>query len=519
MRVAILHHHFNRGGVTQVVANHLRALAATADTRSPPQIALLYGGRHDGAPSELLDGLPGLEITRHIVPELEYDASPRADGPRLTAKIADTLTALGWSPDETVLHIHNHSLGKSASLAPAICELAARGYGLLLQIHDFAEDFRPDNYRLLLSAHGPTPAELDAVLYPQAPHVHYAVLNGRDRGVLANLGVPDDCLHDLPNPVVASGTLPAHEEAKQQFAGRFDVDPDRPLLVYPVRGIRRKNLGEMLLLSTMTGQQATLAVTLAPLNPTERASYDAWHRLADELALSCRFDVGSDTGLPYLDNLAAADQLLTTSVAEGFGMVFLETWLNGRSLVGRDLLEITADFTGAGVRFERLYEELRIPLEVIGGRDPLFAALQELYEGLYSAYQFPAAPDNACRASLEPLLTDDAVDFAACPVALQERAIRAAHTSAVVRQQMHDLNPGLRDALTANSESQQPLIEHNANVVRDKYSLARCAERLHALYGKVLASPRAAQVAAPAKPGGVLFSFLNSARMCPVRFE
>ena len=47
--------------------------------------------------------------------------------------------------------------------------------------------------------------------------------------------------------------------------------------------------------------------------------------------------MGAPGGLEFFENLAAADAVATTSLAEGFGMVFLEAWLAGRPLVGRDL--------------------------------------------------------------------------------------------------------------------------------------------------------------------------------------
>ena len=42
--------------------------------------------------------------------------------------------------------------------------------------------------------------------------------------------------------------------------------------------------------------------------------------------------------------MASAHRLVTTSVAEGFGLAFLEPWLFGKGLLGRNLPEITVDF-------------------------------------------------------------------------------------------------------------------------------------------------------------------------------
>ena len=69
-----------------------------------------------------------------------------------SSTLVDNLTnaakqALGGQPD--VWHIHNHSLGKHPSLCATVNRLAAEGTGILLHIHDFAEDGRPTNHQLL----------------------------------------------------------------------------------------------------------------------------------------------------------------------------------------------------------------------------------------------------------------------------------------------------------------------------------------------------------------------------------
>ncbi len=60
--------------------------------------------------------------------------------------------------------------------------------------------------------------------------------------------------------------------------------------------------------------------------------------------------------------IAKADALITTSVAEGFGLAFLEPWLASKPLVGRNLPEITADFAEHGLDLSALYNCLPVPL-------------------------------------------------------------------------------------------------------------------------------------------------------------
>src|SRR5690606_30547260 len=100
-------------------------------------------------------------------------------------------------------------------------------------------------------------------------------------------------LHVLPNPAAEFAQLPSPDEARERVFRALGLPPAARLVVYPVRGIRRKNLGEMLLLSALAPEGTYFAVTLRPKNPVEAASFDRWRLLAESLGLPCRFDIGS----------------------------------------------------------------------------------------------------------------------------------------------------------------------------------------------------------------------------------
>jgi hypothetical protein len=50
MLIAIVHYHLRSGGVTQVIANHLRALQLQAGDLDQLRVVILHGGRQDGWP-------------------------------------------------------------------------------------------------------------------------------------------------------------------------------------------------------------------------------------------------------------------------------------------------------------------------------------------------------------------------------------------------------------------------------------------------------------------------------------
>ena len=147
MKLVILHYHLHSGGVTRVIENHLRALNVNGSTGDPLRLLVLHGGRMDGWPLDLESQLPRIDLKLCPIAGLDYDALSAADQPSLSQNLRSCLNRHNFSPAETLLHIHNHSLGKNAAFPRAMFQLAKEGYRLLLQIHDFAEDFRPANYR------------------------------------------------------------------------------------------------------------------------------------------------------------------------------------------------------------------------------------------------------------------------------------------------------------------------------------------------------------------------------------
>jgi len=516
MLIAIVHYHLNRGGVTQVIASHLGALQRLAADDGPVRVVVLHGGRSVGWP-ERVPNAATLDYTVRVVPGLDYDDGSGCGPRELAERLRRALSESGGTPDSSLVHVHNHSLGKNVALPRALAELADAGWPLVLQIHDFAEDFRPQNYqRLRAETQCRDAAHWSATLYPQAGHVHYAVLNQRDARILTAAGADSARVHFLPNPVGDLGPLPPREPARRELARRFGVPTERPLLLYPVRGIRRKNLGEALLWSAVAGGAWHLGITLAPLNPVECPSYDRWKTLAASLGLPVAFETGGGAGLAYLDNLAAADRMLTTSVAEGFGLVFLEAWLAGRMLVGRDLPEITADFRASGVQLEGLRPRLDVPLEWIGA-DAWRHDIEQRYAATLAQFGRSLPPAARFRRELDGLVVDGLVDFGSLIWLHQQQVIGQVADSDLRRRRLRSRNPWLEDALRTDG-GHGPEVEQNAATVRRGYSLEACGQRLARLYRAVVASDRTARPQ-PLDGERILDQFLSLARFQPIRVE
>jgi len=510
MNLAILHYHLNRGGVTRVIENHLASLDAVLEEARPWPAALLFGGRREGFREELPEQLRSIRLSLEEVPALDYDdqlePGEERDPDELYGQLTAALDRLQFSPRQTLLHFHNHALGKNRHLPAVIPRLAEAGYAVLLQIHDFPEDFRPGNYgRIEKTAAGP---------YPQASNIHYAVLNGRDEGILLTAGVARERLHRLPNPVPAVDRLLAKADARRRLAERFAVEEDHRFVLYPVRAIRRKNVGEALLYSRLCPPDMVLGLTLPPLNPAEVPIYESWKRLAAELDLPCVFEVGAPGGLTFAENLAAADLILTTSLAEGFGMVFLESWQAGRPLLGRDLPEITCDFTKWGIRLDRLRPQLHVPLEWVGA-EAFRRTMTDVYRRTLRAYGREEPADLARR--IAEKTAGGWVDFGDLDEGLQHQVLQIVCDSEAATRRLLEHNRWLETSFETRHDEEAETIRHNVETITRHFSLVPSGRRLRDLYRRVSASPRGERPQPLPHRERILDRFLDFDRFRPIR--
>ncbi|MEO0414246.1 MAG: hypothetical protein AAF226_04740 [Verrucomicrobiota bacterium] len=477
MKVAVVHYHLRRGGVTQVISSAQQAV------------------RDKGVEMVVMSGeeLPeGLSIDNVIVePGLSYRKTAYLS---VAESLVESLKAraekhFGCQPD--LWHFHNHSLGKNVLTPLVVRGLAEEGAHVLLQMHDFPEDGRPSNYvaqRMFFDSD----KEFQKSLYPTGSHIHYAPINGRDFGFLKSAGIKDDQLHLLPNAVSGVETECSPED--RPFA------KDKEFILYPTRAIRRKNLGEMLLLSILGGDDRLFATSLVPENSDWVPIHDKWSALVDKLELPIQLGAAQGEKYRFVDLVGWCDMMITTSVAEGFGLAFLEPCLVGKSIVGRNLPRITADFTNDGVDLNHLYDRIEIPLDWVDQGD-LRGLADDALARTYLAYD-RKLPRKAAEKTFSRWITDGTIDFGCLNEATQTKVI----------ERIADSSAAATEITGAELKAQTPeFIARQKQAVETNYSLAAYGDNLKGVYDKVLSSSVSKTKHLP--PGKVLDQFLDPWRL------
>ncbi len=463
LRIAVIHYHLKRGGVTRVIESALQGLSELDQEIS--YVVLSGEIPKTFAEPKNASEVPGLRYS-NILGSAQPDACALMESLKAAA-----IKHLGALPD--VWHFHNHSLGKNSAMPGVISMLAKEKAALLLQMHDFAEDGRPENYRL--NQVDPAASEL----YPCAPQIEYAVLNNRDFANFKTSGISNKQIHILPNPIEGNSNSPTPKQQEVQ-AVKNKLNAKR-LFLYPVRAVRRKNLGEFILWSLYAEDGDQFATTLGPTNKNFRKQYEQWKQFASDNKLPVHFAIGEQAIGDFETIVSAADSILTTSIAEGFGLAFLEPWQFGKAIIGRDLPQITEDFKEKGIELDNLYTNIGIPIEWIT-LDHLRQQLKSMLQATYEAYKMPL-PHLAVDRALQAIMVDkNHIDFAGLDESLQIKILDKLIKSPELKTRI------LFKANFDKASSSQ--IHTNIRIIREQFGLPNYAKTLSSLYTKLYETSR-----------------------------
>jgi hypothetical protein len=412
----------------------------------------------------------------------------------LKAFLCKQITPTKQTDSQGILHVHNVNLGKNPLLNVALYEMAWEGYKIVNHCHDFAEDGRFANYAYLQEVvEGVFRYSLGDVLYPSLPNYQYGYINSRDGAILKSIVSPKH-VHELPNPVEApkglanKQTATAKQQIKQQVTHKLGVPLERPLVVYPVRGIRRKNVGEWILLSALFPNKASWAISQPAVNKVEKPAYSFWTQYAKQKKLPVVFEAGNK--VPFPDLLAAADLWGTTSVVEGFGMSFLEPWLQHRRVIGRNIPMVTQDFAAQGLDLQDLYSAFKIPKSWVRDLPGLQKEYAEWIAEHYHKMGFQTeSPQYYLKALQKEKFSQKWVDFAHLDRSRQREVIDRVLKNPKERQllvQMNHLEAIWETHATPHTEKK---IQYNQKRVARHFSLDKYQKQLNTLYRQLAKAP------------------------------
>ena len=472
MKVAIVHYHLEPGGVTRVIENTLEALNSTGHDI---ETVVLTGRKYAG------DRIPNSQL----IEGLDYAAPGQAISPELLMERMKECakSSLGGLPD--LWHIHNHSLGKNPSLTKACSRLAQKGEFLLLHPHDFAEDGRADNYKALSQVYEHT--------YPACARIRYAALNNRDRLFLDDLFAQTNSeVHLLANPILENESSMSGEKVKTSI-------PEN-LVLYPVRAVRRKNLGTSPPFGGPSGQ--ILRQQLRTHQPGLSSTVRQMESLCPELFPAPRLWPWSCDGLLVSRHGCIGPSDRQYERSRRFRIGLSEPWVFGKSLCGRNLPEITGDFSQHGVRLDNLYDRLELNLDLLKDSSTLASRIKGSLTKFFKDYG-EELPDQAVQEAYDSIVSDNLVDFGRLDEPLQEELISAVIESYQAKESIRG---------QSSIDSLPPFqIEENAKAVREKFSMQAYGKKLMGIYRDLTCAPE--EKVSFAKGSKLLGQFLSPSRL------
>ena len=444
MNIAIVHYHLEKGGVTRVIENTIESFSKLPNS---PNFVVLSGRKYTGNKIKNVK----------IIDGLDYSTPDKSISPKILKERMEDAAIEGLQEKPDLWHIHNHSLGKNPTLTKACSLIATAQYPVLLHPHDFAEDGRPSNFHFLKEVYKET--------YPTSKNIHYAVLNQRDLTFIKIL---------LKNSASKAHILANAIPPPNKRCDAINKLPELPanLFLYPVRAVRRKNLGELVLLSSAY-DDLYFANSLGPTNPAFTSIYNRWKKFSKNMELPITFGMGEQIDCTFEDFVNSASGVITTSIAEGFGLGFLEPWTFDKFLHGRNISEITEDFSKLGIKLNHMYNKIEIDLKHLKNSGVLKSKIKSVLNKFFSDYG-QELPKNAEKIAYNSIVKNNMLDFGKVDELMQEEIILSVRKSEAAKIEIQNQ--------AKIGESKTNILAENKNAVQENFSLNSYREKLFKIY-------------------------------------
>ncbi len=425
-----------------------------------------------------------------------------------------------------ILHCHGLPLGKNPKLSAAI-KLLAEECGelktplwILNQVHDFAENSRPEMLRNLQYCTGSRDERFAAeIMYPSNRNIFYATINSRDAENLKMAGINEKRIFFLPNSIdtdfFSAKPITTKKRFKKQIMGAIEeyskknhyfFDSKRKILLSPLKCMRRKNNAEsILLLKALNYLQDDLQLIIsldAHSGPDVNYS-NKIKRFIRQEGIPAVIGIGADiistsekrekirgriTKFSLVDLFAISRAVLTTSILEGFGFAFHEGWITGKPVVGRRLPYVCRDFQRNGLKLLHMYKKLFVDVTWIKNCE---ARLLKIFSRDVNKLRKKQGMRVLSKKSILREMNKTkfyrangckCIDFKDLSLEMQLEAIKTIFKDEQKIKKFIKMNPVIRRMWRMLQRKPTALVRHNRKVIMKKYSLRAKAKRLRRIF-------------------------------------
>jgi hypothetical protein len=488
-----VHYHNRPGGVNKVIGYYAEAHAeAHAHICSKASLQSSFSNLII-CKNDLKNGFSFPAGGIRNIPECSYRSFPTKDAflktrEILVRKLMAIIRSDGVLKPLCVIG-HNLTLGKNCALSSAfahcatLCEHLKDDVRFFSIIHDFAEEGRID---CLKQIYGLQDLGIDIWndLYPKTNNLHFVTPNMRNYTLLKRARFNVDL---LANPVetekvnrrgiVQEKRIVVKKLISYSKREHTPFDPALPTLFYPARVISRKNIIEALLVSNIICKVNLLVGKCGP-SATHWALYSKIRKLCVKYSLPVVFDCSaaftrraSEIGFPSI-LYAGADACISTSIAEGFGYAFYESWTNNKYVIGRK----PVDFSPIpGMKFPGLYARMPIPVSWI----PIDDCVRKYFDRMRQYYHVGKVKQFSSFSKFKTefkaaLIKNDAIDFGCLDEATQLNVANRLMGSKSMAMEWERLCgkelKKIQDAVKIGLLPKRSLIRFNQDTIKKKVS-------------------------------------------------
>jgi hypothetical protein len=168
----------------------------------------------------------------------------------------------------------------------------------------------------------------------------------------------------------------------------------------------------------------------------------------------------------------------------------LEPWTFNKFLCGRNISEITKDFSNLGIQLGHMYDRININLDHLPSSSSLQPKIKSILTRFFSDYG-QNLPDHAEIEAYNSIVKNGQLDFGRIDESMQEEIICSLIKSETTLKD-------IRDQVQIDCTNDQ-LITENKKAVREKFSLKSYTDKLENIYLNLVNAPKSKIIFADGK--------------------